>query len=128
MAPRQVAEFARESQLAGLKSHVEDGEAASLSMMANDGLSAFGNEVRHLGLQLHVETSTTEEAGLGDAIRIALATGATSVRFYIRYEGRVSGVVSRTITDLKRLSDCDPGGVLRYTLEQHEDLKSDELL
>lgn len=128
MTPRQVAEFAHESQLAGLKIHVEDGEGASLAMSSEEALLAFGREIKRLGLELHIETSTTEGTGLADAVRIAMATGATSVRCYPRYEGRISDIVARTVSDLKRLMELDPPGILRYTLEQHEDLKSDELL
>lgn len=128
MTPRQVAEFANESGLAGLMIHVEDGEDASLGRMPEALLSEFGCEIARLGLELHIETSTTEERGLADAIRIAHATGATSVRCYPRYEGRISEIVSRTIADLKRLPLFDPQEKLRYTLEQHEELKSSELL
>lgn len=128
MTPLHLAEFAEAQQLRGVKIHVEDGEGASLARMPEDALRAFGKAVGQRGLELHVETSTTEAAGLSDAARIALATGATSLRCYPRYEGRVSEVIDRTITDLRRLAAYDPEGRLRFTLEQHEDLKSDELI
>ncbi|MBO9628196.1 MAG: hypothetical protein J7516_02040 [Shinella sp.] len=67
-------------------------------------------------------------SGRPDAVRIALTTGATSLRCYPRYEGRLSQIIAWTIADLRRLADFDPGGRLRYTLEQHEDLKSEELV
>lgn len=128
MKPLDLAEFAREHGLAGLKIHVEDGEQASLARMPDHALSAFGAAVRALGLELHIETSTTKMPGLSDAVRIALATDATSLRCYPRYEGRVSEIVAWTIADLRRLDKLDPEGRLRYTLEQHEDLKSEELV
>lgn len=128
MKPLDLAEFARELGLQGLKVHVEDGEQASLARMSDEALLAFGAAVSSLGLELHVETSTTELAGLSDAVRIALATGATSLRCYPRYEGRVSEIVEWTIADLRQLENLDPEGRLRYTIEQHEDLKSAELI
>ena len=128
MKPLDLVEFAREQGLAGLKIHVEDGEQASLASMPGEALSAFGAAVSRFGLELHVETSTTELAGLSDAVRIALLTGATSLRCYPRYEGRVSEIVAWTIADLRRLEVLDPEGRLRFTLEQHEDLKSAELI
>ncbi|MEI2301996.1 sugar phosphate isomerase/epimerase family protein [Ensifer sp. MJa1] len=128
LTPLQLAEFAYEQRLVGLKLHVEDGEATSLARMSDAALLDYGVAVARLGLELHVETSTTEAAGLFDAVRIALATGATSLRCYPRYEGRVSEIVSRTIADLRRLETFDPEGRLRFTLEQHEDLKSEELI
>ncbi len=128
VTPRQLAQFAHDQRLAGLKIHVDDGEKASLGVMSVTDLCNFGETVSQLGLELHIETSTTAEAGLADAVRIALASGATSLRCYPRYEGRISDIISRTIDDLKRLSSFDPEGRLRYTLEQHEDLKSHELI
>lgn len=128
MTPLHLAEFARAQRLSGVKIHVEDGEQASLATMSDGALSAFGALIERFGLELHVETSTTEAHGLSDAVRIALATGATSLRCYPRYEGRVSQIVEWTIADLRRLTEFDPQGRLRYTLEQHEDLKSAELI
>lgn len=128
MTPLQLAEFANNQGLSGLKIHVEDGEAASLARMPEAALRAYGAAVGNLGLELHVETSTTEADGLADAVRIALATGATSLRCYPRYEGLVSDIIAWTIADLRRLAALDPKGKLRFTLEQHEDLKSDELI
>lgn len=128
MTPLHLAEFAKAQQLSGVKIHVEDGEQASLARMSDDALRAFGEAAGRLGLELHVETSTTEAPGFSDAVRIALATGATSLRCYPRYEGHVSQIIDWTIADLRRLEAFDPEGRLRYTLEQHEDLKSEELI
>lgn len=128
MQPGHLAQFAAAQRLSGLKLHVDDGEQASLSQMDDDGLTAFAAQVSSLGLELHVETSTTEKSGLADAVRIARVTQATSLRCYPRYEGRISQIIALTITDLCRLTDFDPEGRLLFTLEQHEDLKSDELI
>ena len=75
MTPLHLAEFAKKQGLSGLKVHVEDGEGASLARMSDTALRAYAMAVTDL--ELHVETSTTEAAGLADAVRIALATGAT---------------------------------------------------
>jgi len=128
MTPADLLDFARAERLSGVKIHVEDGEAASLQAMARDALATFGGGARTLGLEVHIETSTTEAKGLADAVRIAHAVGATSLRFYPRYEGRVSEIIARTVQDLSQLDRLDPDGRLRFMLEQHEDLTSDELL
>ncbi|WDZ81300.1 TIM barrel protein (plasmid) [Ensifer adhaerens] len=128
MTPLHLADFAAEKHVSGLKLHVDDGEHASLGRMDDDALAAFSKHLQAHGLEFHVETSTTEECDLADAVRIALVTGATSLRCYPRYEGRVSQIIARTIADLRRLAAFDPQGRLRYTLEQHEDLKSEELV
>lgn len=128
MTPLHLAEFAHAQRLSGLKIHVEDGEQASLAGMSDDALRAYGEAMESFGLELHVETSKTEAAGLSDAVRIALAAGATSLRCYPRYEGHISQIIDWTIADLRRLNEFDPQGRLRFTLEQHEDLKSNELI
>ncbi|MET2828916.1 sugar phosphate isomerase/epimerase family protein [Mesorhizobium shangrilense] len=126
--PFELAEFAHRHGLAGLKIHVGDGEEASLNAMSRDDLCTFGEQVRKLGLEIHVETSTTSPDGLSDAVARALAVGASSLRCYPLYEGRISQIISWTIDDLRRLRRYDPDGKLRVTLEQHEDLRSDELV
>jgi sugar phosphate isomerase/epimerase len=128
MSPLHLADFAAAHRLPGLKLHVDDGEQASLARMDDDALATFARHLKARALELHVETSTTEESGLADAVRIALATGATSLRCYPRYAGRVSQIIAWTIADLRRLAAFDPASRLRYTLEQHEDLKSEELV
>jgi sugar phosphate isomerase/epimerase len=128
MTPFDLAKFAVAHGLGGMKIHVMDGEAASLNEMSDKELQAFGRQVAELGLEIHVETSTTEAQGLSDAVARAHAVGATSLRCYPLYEANVSEIVQRTIDDLRRLEQFDPEGRLRFTLEQHEDLKSDELV
>ncbi|WP_315919820.1 sugar phosphate isomerase/epimerase family protein [Mesorhizobium sp. SP-1A] len=128
MKPSELADFAHRHGLAGLKIHVGDGEGASLNAMSRDELAVFGRQAGELGLEVHVETSTTSPDGLSDAVARALAVGAASLRCYPLYEGHISQIVSWTIDDLRRLPQYDPGGRLRFTLEQHEDLKSDELV
>ncbi|EXL02384.1 sugar phosphate isomerase/epimerase family protein [Aquamicrobium defluvii] len=128
MVPFELAEFADKRGLDGIKIHVNDGEGASLSAMSPQELQIFGQQLAGLGLEIHVETSTTEAGGLSDAVARAHAVGATSLRCYPRYEGHVSEIVERTINDLRQLRQFDPEGRLRFTLEQHEDLKSDELV
>lgn len=128
MKPIDLAAFAHRHGLAGVKIHVGDGEEASLDAMSPIRLREFGERVRRLGLEIHVETSTTGPRGLADAVVRALSIGATSLRCYPRYEGRISEIISWTIDDLRRLPRYDPDGRLRITLEQHEDLRSDELV
>lgn len=126
-APADLLDVAQAEGLAGIKIHVEDGEERCLLAMPPAARAAFGEQARRLGLAVHVETSTTEEAGLAAAVAVARDVGATSLRCYPRYAGRLLTILPRVITDLGRLEALDPGGTLRFTLEQHEDLTSAEL-
>lgn len=128
MVPRDLLTHAAAHGLAGVQIHVEDGEAASLVAMSAAALAEFAAEARGLGLAVHVETSSTESADLARTVAIAHAVGASAMRCYPRYAGRVSSVIARTIEALRGLAGLDPEGRLRFTLEQHEDLTSAELV
>lgn len=125
--PIDLLRFADQQRMAGVKIHVEDGEARSL-LHAPDTRAGFGALAQSLGLEVHIETSATDEATLHAAIEVARDTGATSVRCYPRHAGPVSQVMAQTIADLRRLTVLDPKGSLDFLLEQHEDLTSRELV
>ena len=125
--PTDLLHFAHDQGLKGVKIHVEDGEERSL-LHAPGSRQDFGQVARSLGLEVHIETSATDETTLRAAIEVALDTGATTVRCYPRYHGPVSQIIAQTITDLRRIDSLDPEARLRFLLEQHEDLKSGELV
>lgn len=125
--PVEFLRFAHEQGMAGLKIHVEDGEERSL-LHDPASRAGFARLARDLQLEVHVETSATDEATLRAAIEVARDTGATSVRAYPRYAGPVSQIIARTIADLRRLPVLDPEGRFDFLLEQHEDLTSAELV
>lgn len=128
MSPFDLLVFAAEHRLSGVKIHVEDGENRSLLAMSAAERRRMGQAAAERGLKLHVETSSTERGELEAATSIAADIGAESIRCYPRYAGRVSDIMRRTIADLRILPELDPLSRFRYTLEQHEDLKSHELV
>ena len=127
MAPPDLLHWSAAKGLRGVKIHVEDGEARSL-LHHPAGRAGFGALARDLGQEVHVETSSTSRADLAAATTIAHATGATQLRCYPRHSGPLSQVLARTLQDLRQLPALDPTGRLNFTLEQHEDLTSAELV
>jgi sugar phosphate isomerase/epimerase len=125
--PTDFLRFAHLQGMVGVKIHVEDGEGRSL-LLVPESRAAFAELAESLGLEVHIETSATDEATLRAAIAVARETGATSVRCYPRYAGRVSQIIAQTIRDLRLLPQLDPEGRLNFLLEQHEDLKAQELV
>lgn len=125
--PAGFLHFAHGQRMKGIKIHVEDGEERSL-LQAPETREPFARLARSLDLEVHIETSATDESTLSAAIQVARDTGATSVRCYPRYAGRVSQIIGQTIRDLRNLARLDPKGELDFLLEQHEDLKSEELV
>lgn len=123
-----LLQFAAEHRLSGIKIHLDDGEAQSLRHCDDARLEALRRQAGQLGLGIHLEVSSTDAAELSEAVRIGRLVAATSIRCYSRYAGRVSEIIDWTIRDLRRLDGLDPDGRFRFTLEQHEDLKGEELV
>lgn len=126
--PNDLLDIARENNLHGVKIHVLDGERYSLEKMNDSELAAFGDKARRLQLDIHIETSASDKQAIDQAVAIALKTGASSVRFYPRYEGNLRQVLEVITQDIKYLRDSYHDSGLTFTLEQHEDLKSHELV
>lgn len=125
--PADLLDIAHQQKLKGVKIHVEDGETRSLQKLNDKQLQQFKEKAAGYNLDVHIETSASDKATLEDAIRIARATGATSVRFYPRYEGYLNDVLDKVASDIAYLSRYDDCG-LSFTLEQHEDLQGHELV
>lgn len=125
--PGDLLDIAHQQKLLGVKIHVEDGETQSLQNINDQQLQNFKEKAQGYKLDIHIETSASDKATLDDAIRIARATGATSVRFYPRYEGYLNEVLDKIAGDIAYLSQFDDCG-LSFTIEQHEDLQSHELV
>lgn len=126
--PNDLLDIAYENNLRGVKIHVLDGERYSLENMSDNELSDFGDKARRLSLDVHIETSASDNKTINQAVDIALKTGASSVRFYPRYEGHLQDVMSIIAQDIAYLRERYQHSGLTFTLEQHEDLKSDELI
>ncbi|MFD1881314.1 sugar phosphate isomerase/epimerase family protein [Paracoccus pacificus] len=125
--PADLLEFAWHHELQGLCLHVLDGEENSLSQMNNAQLRAFGARARDLGLDLHVEISTTQHDSVDRAVHIARSIGSRNIRVYSRYEGRLSEVMDRIEADLRYLALLADRYDLNFDFEQHEELKSHEI-
>lgn len=126
--PGDLLDIANEQHLPGVKIHVLDGETQSLSAMTDDQLAIFAEKAKRYHLDINIETSASDNKTLDEAIRIALKTGASSVRFYPRYEGALSDVLHLIAADIRYLKEHYQHSGLTFVLEQHEDLKGHELV
>ncbi|TCM67053.1 xylose isomerase-like TIM barrel protein [Acinetobacter calcoaceticus] len=123
--PHDLLNIARESGLVGLKIHVLDGETQSLGQMDDAALTAF--KMAAIGLDIHIETSASDANSIDHAVHIAQMTGATSVRFYPRYEGLLNEVLAKVAADLQYIKARYQDSALTFSIEQHEDLTSQEM-
>ncbi|MBO3277784.1 sugar phosphate isomerase/epimerase family protein [Pseudomonas schmalbachii] len=127
VTPGDMLDFAYRHELDGLSLHLLDGEENSLSRMSAEGLAAFGDKARALGLDLHVEISSTRPEDVDQAVAVARAIGSRNIRVYSRYEGHLSRVMDLIEADLRRLARLADEHDINFDFEQHEELKSDEI-
>ncbi|UXI04469.1 sugar phosphate isomerase/epimerase family protein [Photobacterium sp. TY1-4] len=122
-----LLQFSHDNGLKGIKVHLDDGEQLSLRHQSDAQLAQLKVLALALKQDIHLEISATDIPELSEAVRIGRQLGATSIRCYPRYAGRVSEIIDWTIRDLSQLSQLDPQGQFRFTVEQHEDLTGKEL-
>lgn len=125
--PLDLLDIAAEQKLFGVKIHVLDGETRSLGQSDDRSLALFGQKAAQLGLDIHIETSSSEPKLIDQAVDIALKVKASSVRFYPRYEGHLQQVIAKIDSDIQYIKNTYSDSGLTFTLEQHEDLKGAEL-
>jgi sugar phosphate isomerase/epimerase len=126
--PEDLLMIAHQQLLRGVKVHVLDGESQALCHADDDRLRRFGEQAQHYGLEVHIETSASDAQTIDQAVTIALKCGASSVRFYPRYQGALQEVLARISADIQYIKQRYQHTGLSFTLEQHEDLKSHELV
>jgi sugar phosphate isomerase/epimerase len=127
VTPVDLLDFAYRHQLQGLSLHLLDGEANSLSQMTPAQLQVFADKARALGLDVHLEISSTQKKDVDQVIAIARALGVRNIRVYSRYEGTLSRVIDLIETDLRYLAQQADEHDLYFDFEQHEELKSNEI-
>lgn len=125
--PADLLDYAYRHELRGLCLHVLDGEENSLSRMTAAELRAFGEKAAALGLDLHLEISSTRRDDVDRAVEIARAVGCRDIRVYSRYEGMLSTVMAVIEADLRYLGELADTHDLNFDFEQHEELKSFEI-
>ena len=127
VVPGELLDFAYRHQLQGLSLHVLDGEANSLGNMSPTQLQAFSDKAARLGLDVHLEISSTRKPDIDQVITIARAIGTRNIRVYSRYEGHLSGVLTQIEHDLRYVAGQADLHDLFFDFEQHEELKSHEI-
>lgn len=123
-----LIEFAYQEGLDGISAHIDSGEARSLRQKTPSELSEIQSLAKRLGLGINLEISSTAREEVNCAVRIARMLDVKNIRVYIRYGGRLSKIIRKGIEDLKDIAKVAGENDLHFVLEQHEDLKSQELV
>lgn len=127
VTPSDMLDFAFRHELQGLSLHLLDGEENSLGQMTAEQLRAFAAKANQLGLDVHLEISSTQKKDVDQVIAIAKTIGTRNIRVYSRYEGTLSRVLDMIESDLHYLVQQADKHDLFFDFEQHEELKSIEI-
>ncbi len=120
--------FAFQEGLQGISAHIDMGQARALQYKTVSELRAIRSHANKLDLGINLEISSTKKNEIEDVVRIALELGVKNIRVYLRHSGRVSAIIEKGIKELKDAAKIAEANDLYFTLEQHEDLKSHELV
>jgi len=123
-----LIDFAYQEGLNGISVHIDSGEARSLRQKTPSELNEINSCIKRLGLGLNLEISSTSMQEVDSAVRIARMLDVKNIRVYIRYGGRLSEIMRKGVEDLTRIAKVADEHDLDFVLEQHEDLKSHELV
>jgi len=126
--PRDLLKFAHDHALHGVSIHLLDGEERSLQQMSNADRRALAVYAARLNLAIHLEISSTRKEDVDHVIGIARTMGVQNIRVYSRYEGKLSEVLNTIEADLRYLVAQAELHDLYFDFEQHEELKSQEIL
>ena len=125
--PCDLARFAYEHDLHGLCLHISDGDSMNVRRMNPSERDRFRRLVEELGLQLHLEISSTDRQEVDTVIECARALGVRNIRLYARHEGPLSTVITKVFADLAYACDRASKYDLHFDYEQHEDLRAAEI-
>lgn len=126
--PLDLLDFAHAHALSGISIHMLDGEERSLNQMGSDGLREVASRAAKFGLAIHLEISSTQREDVDHVVDVARTMGVHNIRVYSRYEGRLSQVLQTIETDLRYLAVQADLHDLYFDFEQHEELKSTEII
>ncbi len=126
--PADLLDFAHRNALDGISIHLMDGEEHSLIQMSDDALRAFAQKTNDLQLAVHLEISSTKKTDVDRVVEVAHTLGVKNIRVYSRYEGRLFDVMKQIESDFVYLTQLADQYDLYFDFEQHEELKSAEIL
>lgn len=126
--PLELLDFAHEEKMNGIMINIEEEYRISLSNMTAEELEHVRSHAAKLRLKINLEVSSTTKHDIDSAARIAAVLGVENIRAYSRRSGRISDIIERTIDDLRYTSQVVEKNNLFFVLEQHEVLKSGELV
>jgi len=124
----EILRFAADQGLHGASINIDIGGTKALSRMSNTALGRLRSLADELELAISLEMSSTEFDHFQRAQQIAAELGARWIRMRSAKVGRAGDVVRDSIADLKRIAVAAERRDHCVGFEQHEALKSCEIV
>ena len=97
-------------------------------MKTKNELKQISDHANSLNLSINIDISSTDLKEFSRAVDIAKTLKSKNIRFYIRDSGLVSQIIADAVITIKEMAQIAQANGIGLLLEQHEDLKSFELV
>jgi sugar phosphate isomerase/epimerase len=126
--PLELLDFANKKNLKGIMIDIRENPRHCLLDMAERELINIKLHATKLSLKINLEISSTTKSDINKSVKIASILGVENIRIYSRYGGRVSEIIEKNIRNLQYAVKVAEKHNMFFVLEQHEALKSNELV
>jgi len=123
-----LLDFASDEGLSGVDIDISYGDNNILRNKSKKELELLKLHAKKLGLTIDLDISSTSKSEVHRAVDTAKILGVKRIRLYVRHHGYVSEIIKKTVIDLKLVAKLAETNNLQFLLEQHEALKSEELV
>ena len=120
--------FAHQQDLSGIDINLDFGKGKSLNNKNLSELKEVKELAKKLNLKIVLEISSTTKPEIQKVVEIAKILDVQYIRVYNRYGGYISEIIDKGIRDLKYACKIAEKNGLYLVIEQHEVLKSSELV
>ena len=125
---RELLDFAQLNKLHGIMINVAESKCHIFCDKTTKELTNIQAYAADRSLKINLEISNTTKFDIDRAVKIAIDLQVKNIRLYSRKSGNISKVILSIINDLQYASEVAEKHDLHFVLEQHEALKSDELV
>ncbi|MCF6173406.1 MAG: sugar phosphate isomerase/epimerase [Campylobacteraceae bacterium] len=124
----EFLDFAYTHGFKGIAINIRTGKQRSFNSKTDDEIKEIAKYAKFLNLSINIDISSANKEDFEKALHVANLVNAKTIRFYIRESGLVSKITREIIPVLKEMAKLAKKSDINLLMEQHEDLKSYELV
>ncbi|NOX14640.1 MAG: sugar phosphate isomerase/epimerase [Epsilonproteobacteria bacterium] len=125
---KEFLDFAYTHGFEGIAINIRTGKEGSFNFKTDDEIKEIAKYAEFLNLRINIDISSTNKEEFKKALHVANLVNAKAIRFYIRKSGLVSKIIREIVPVLKEMAKLAKKSNIELLMEQHEDLKSYELV